>query len=229
MKFKSIGSYPIRVYLFALILSCSAVIIRYSPDMTTRVHSISIAATATAIKKGLPAGRGTAAGSKTIKSFFISATASASQSSSEPVDGVACSKRSNPHPPLLDDASIIGSSIDTCNGSSLKRSRQSNDSTAPSSAARVTSDAPSQWRPFDQLESGWRAELSDETSKPYFRSLLGFLDAELRAGRTIYPPAEHVFTAFNLCPLDQVKVTYSVLMTPTPTATAACVTTACHV
>jgi hypothetical protein len=87
---------------------------------------------------------------------------------------------------------------------------------APTSAASIISDAPSQWRPFDQLEPGWRAELSDETSKPYFRSLLGFLDAELRAGRTIYPPAEDVFTAFNLCPLDQVKVTYSVLMTPTP-------------
>ena len=61
------------------------------------------------------------------------------------------------------------------------------------------------------MESGWRAELSDETSKPYFRSLLRFLDAELQAGRTIYPSAGDVFTAFNLCPLDQVKVNYSML------------------
>lgn len=185
--------------------------------MTTSVHSISIAtatATATGIKKGLSASTGI---KKTIRSFFISAAANASQSSSEPVGGddskgVGCSKRSNPLlSPLVDDTCAIGSSIDTCDGSSsLKRSRQSNDSIAPSSAGSLSSDAvPSQWRPFDQLESGWRAELSDETSKPSFRSLLRFLDAELQAGRTIYPSAGDVFTAFNLCPLDQVKVNYS--------------------
>jgi len=149
-------------------------------------------------------------GTKTIRSFFVSAVSvsSASQPTSESFDDddklSSIVTLDNPIPQqLVRDDRMHG-------GSSFKRSRQSDDSTAPvSTVSLLTTEADADafsWRPFEQLEAGWRVELSAETSKPYFRSLLGFLDGELRAGRTIYPPAADVFTAFNLCPLDQVKV-----------------------
>lgn len=62
------------------------------------------------------------------------------------------------------------------------------------------------WGPMDTLEPSWRRRLLSETKKPYFQKLLKFLSDEARAGQTIFPPSELVFTALNLCPFDQVKV-----------------------
>jgi hypothetical protein len=63
------------------------------------------------------------------------------------------------------------------------------------------------WGPFDSLEPGWKSSLASEFSRPYFRTLLKFLDSEFKS-QTIFPPVDQIFTAFNLCPLDQVKVPF---------------------
>lgn len=57
-------------------------------------------------------------------------------------------------------------------------------------------------------EDGWAKALSRETSKPYFRQLERFLDAEYKS-KVIYPPREKIFNAFESCPLSDVKVSHA--------------------
>lgn len=57
-----------------------------------------------------------------------------------------------------------------------------------------------------RIEQSWKEALRDEFDKPYFSELVRFLHAEKAAGRTIYPPGSQIFKAFDLTPLDQVKV-----------------------
>lgn len=54
-------------------------------------------------------------------------------------------------------------------------------------------------------EEGWATALARETSKPYFGRLQTFLDKQY-ASKTIYPPREKLFNAFESCPLGDVKV-----------------------
>jgi hypothetical protein len=66
-------------------------------------------------------------------------------------------------------------------------------------------------RPLPPLVNGlqdplWRKALEPEFRKLSFRHLCEFLESEARAGHTIFPPMELVWTAFNLCPPDRVKV-----------------------
>ena len=56
-----------------------------------------------------------------------------------------------------------------------------------------------------KIPTGWKAPLGEEASKPYFRELVAFLQAE-RGTKTIFPPEADVFRALSLTPLDQVKV-----------------------
>jgi len=56
------------------------------------------------------------------------------------------------------------------------------------------------------IEESWSRALQEEFSKPYFATLAARLHAEKAAGKTIYPPGNKIFKAFELCPLDQVKV-----------------------
>jgi uracil-DNA glycosylase len=56
-----------------------------------------------------------------------------------------------------------------------------------------------------QLPPRWHSLLAAETTKPYFRELAAFVDAE-RASRTIFPAHEHVFRALDLTPPEDVKV-----------------------
>jgi len=58
----------------------------------------------------------------------------------------------------------------------------------------------------DALELGWRSVLASQFTKPYFQKLKTFLRAEHKAGARIYPPISLIFSAFNLCPFDQVRV-----------------------
>jgi len=51
----------------------------------------------------------------------------------------------------------------------------------------------------------WQAALAAEVSKPYFRELEAFVDAERRVHQ-VFPPEEDVFTALEATPLDQVRV-----------------------
>ena len=56
------------------------------------------------------------------------------------------------------------------------------------------------------IEQSWKDALAPEFEKPYFASLVRFLHAEKAAGKVIYPPGSLIFRAFDLTPVDQVKV-----------------------
>ena len=57
-----------------------------------------------------------------------------------------------------------------------------------------------------RMEASWKAALKDEFDKPYFQELAGRLHGEKRDGFTIYPPGGLIFRAFELTPLDEVRV-----------------------
>ena len=57
-----------------------------------------------------------------------------------------------------------------------------------------------------QIESSWKMALEEEFHKPYFVSLTEELHRQKAAGVKIYPPGPLIFRAFELCPLDKVKV-----------------------
>ncbi len=59
--------------------------------------------------------------------------------------------------------------------------------------------------PDVRIEPSWKTALSDEFSKEYWRNLTDFVRAEY-ATKTVYPPAQQIFRAFDMCPLSQVKV-----------------------
>ncbi|OOR99556.1 uracil-DNA glycosylase [Haemophilus paracuniculus] len=52
----------------------------------------------------------------------------------------------------------------------------------------------------------WTDAIGEEKSKPYFQQILQRVQAERMAGKTVYPPANEVFSAFALTEFDQVKV-----------------------
>ena len=54
-------------------------------------------------------------------------------------------------------------------------------------------------------DESWRAALGDEVGKEYFASLARAV-AKDRAKKRVYPPANEVFTTFNLTPLPDVRV-----------------------
>lgn len=57
-----------------------------------------------------------------------------------------------------------------------------------------------------KIEDSWKSVLADEFEKDYFKKLTEFVRGEYLSGKTIYPAPKNIFNAFNLCPLDQVKV-----------------------
>ena len=57
-----------------------------------------------------------------------------------------------------------------------------------------------------RIEESWKNALAEEFGKPYFESLVRFLHSEKAAGQTIYPPGSQIFRAFELTPLDNLKV-----------------------
>lgn len=57
-----------------------------------------------------------------------------------------------------------------------------------------------------KIEASWKEALRDEFEKPYFAGLAARLHDEKRAGKVIYPPGPLIFNAFNLTPIDKVKV-----------------------
>lgn len=56
-----------------------------------------------------------------------------------------------------------------------------------------------------ELPDDWSNALSEEINKPYFQHLLSELKP-LYANQKIFPPANQVFRAFELCKFNQVKV-----------------------
>ncbi|GAA6183459.1 MULTISPECIES: uracil-DNA glycosylase [Alteromonadaceae] len=52
----------------------------------------------------------------------------------------------------------------------------------------------------------WDEIIKAEKKQPYFQQMQQFIAAERKAGKIIYPPAENVFSAFNITPFADVKV-----------------------
>lgn len=57
-----------------------------------------------------------------------------------------------------------------------------------------------------KIEQTWKNALASEFEKPYFASLVRFLHAEREAGRRVFPPGSQIFRAFELTPVNKVKV-----------------------
>ena len=55
-----------------------------------------------------------------------------------------------------------------------------------------------------RIEQSWKSKLSDEFDKEYFLRLTGFVKEEYKT-KTIYPPGNLIFNAFDLCPFERVK------------------------
>lgn len=55
------------------------------------------------------------------------------------------------------------------------------------------------------IEPSWKNILSDEFEKPYIKNLIDFVKAEY-SQHTCYPKGSHIFSAFDSCPFDKVKV-----------------------
>lgn len=56
-----------------------------------------------------------------------------------------------------------------------------------------------------QLDASWKRHLQSEFEQPYFKELAEFVRAEY-LHEPVYPPPQHIFRAFELCPFDEVKV-----------------------
>ncbi|BFI94785.1 MAG: uracil-DNA glycosylase [Rhodanobacter sp.] len=57
-----------------------------------------------------------------------------------------------------------------------------------------------------RLEPSWKARIGNYLERPDMQALAGFLRAEKRAGKAIYPPGEEIFAAFDHTPFDAVRV-----------------------
>jgi uracil-DNA glycosylase len=60
--------------------------------------------------------------------------------------------------------------------------------------------------PDVRIEESWKRALGAEFDKSYFASLTNFVRGEYKSGKMIFPRAAEIFNAFDLCPLDKVKV-----------------------
>ena len=57
-----------------------------------------------------------------------------------------------------------------------------------------------------KIEQSWKNALAGEFEKAYFASLVRFLHHEKAAGKKIFPPGSQIFKAFELTPVDKLKV-----------------------
>jgi uracil-DNA glycosylase len=57
-----------------------------------------------------------------------------------------------------------------------------------------------------KLEASWKARIGTYFERPEMQALSEFLRAQLRAGKTIYPPPKRIFAALDTTPFDAVKV-----------------------
>ncbi len=56
-----------------------------------------------------------------------------------------------------------------------------------------------------KLEPSWKAALSEEFGKEYFKKLTEFVRSEYLSGK-VFPPPKFIFHALELCPFEKVKV-----------------------
>ena len=52
----------------------------------------------------------------------------------------------------------------------------------------------------------WESIINDERDKEYFQSVLDFVEQQRNSGKTIYPPQEQMFSAFDMTPFESVRV-----------------------
>ncbi len=64
----------------------------------------------------------------------------------------------------------------------------------------------SEFKKTIKLEKTWLQELGPEFELSYMQELKLFLQSEKKRGKKIFPKGEDMFQAFNLTPLDKVKV-----------------------
>ena len=57
-----------------------------------------------------------------------------------------------------------------------------------------------------KIEQSWKYALGAEFDEDCFIKLTDFVRGEYLSGNAIYPAAKNIFNAFNLCPIDKVKV-----------------------
>ncbi len=56
-----------------------------------------------------------------------------------------------------------------------------------------------------RIHESWKTHLEDEFEKEYFAKLTQFVKEEYK-NKTVFPPPHSIFSAFELCPFDKVKV-----------------------
>lgn len=56
-----------------------------------------------------------------------------------------------------------------------------------------------------KIHSSWQSRLSDEFNKSYFKNLITFVKEEYSKSRC-FPKGSQIFSAFDFCPFDDVKV-----------------------
>ncbi|GHT33932.1 uracil-DNA glycosylase [Bacteroidia bacterium] len=56
-----------------------------------------------------------------------------------------------------------------------------------------------------RIEKSWKEQLASEFDKAYFAQLTDFVKDEYRKG-TVFPSGSNIFSAFDHCPFDKVKV-----------------------
>lgn len=56
-----------------------------------------------------------------------------------------------------------------------------------------------------KIESSWKSRLDEEFTKSYFSDLTDFVRQEYST-ELVYPPPKQIFSAFDYCPFDKVKV-----------------------
>ncbi|MDR1728268.1 MAG: uracil-DNA glycosylase [Acidobacteriota bacterium] len=57
-----------------------------------------------------------------------------------------------------------------------------------------------------KIEQSWKDALVAEWEQAYWKTLTEFVRSEYGSGKQIYPAGKNIFAAFDLCPLDDVKV-----------------------
>lgn len=60
--------------------------------------------------------------------------------------------------------------------------------------------------PLEKVHESWLPCFEQESSKPYYKKLMTFLDFELKNGAKIFPEPANVFSWASHCPADKVRV-----------------------
>ena len=59
-----------------------------------------------------------------------------------------------------------------------------------------------------KIEPSWKELLKDEFEKPYFSELIQFVKNEYKTTK-IYPPGKLIFNAFDHCPANKPRLSFS--------------------